>query len=418
MEDAVNLLQPGYYMAKVDLKSAYRSVRTNPSSWAWTGLQWTFSGDNTPTFMCDTRLPFGARRAPGIFHRITQAVRRCLEKRGFSPLVVYVDDFLIISQSKEECQAALRSLIAILRSLGFQIAWSKVVDPTQCLTFLGIELNSLEGTASLNPEKRAHLTHLLHSHLAKKHLSKKQLQRLAGKLSWAATVIPWGRLHVRSLFDRLASLQHDHHKCPTRAIASDLHWWLLFLANPSYCRRIWDPRPTADIHCDASQLAGGAFCRNDWLYTAWSADLPALADEHINMKELAIAIAAIFHWAPHLRDHKVLIATDNTATQAILNKGTSPSPAAANLLRHLSALAVHLDISVSAIHVPGCDNHIPDAISRLHSPGQLHRLGDLFRSSLLPTPWLPHHMSHGSLSFLLSQVSPPQTHRHNPLSAT
>jgi hypothetical protein len=327
---------------------------------------------------------------------------------------VYVDDFLIIAETKEECQAALRSLIAVLRSLGFRIAWNKVVDPTQCLTFLGIELDSVAGTASLNPEKRTHLTQLLQSLLTKKRLSKKQLQRLAGKLSWAATVIPWGRLHVRSIFDLIAALKCDNHKCPIRAVTPDLHWWLTFLAKPSYCRRLWDSRPITNIHCDASQTAGGAFCLNDWLYTAWSADLPALAEDHINIKELAMAVAAIFHWAPQLSDHRVLIVTDNSATQAILNKGTSPSLAAANLLRYLSALTVHFDIGVSAIHIPGCDNHIPDAISRLHSPGQLQRLGALLRSQSLPPSILSNHMSQASLSFLLSQVFLPQVRRSPP----
>ena len=392
-------------MAKVDLKSAYRSVRTAPSSWAWTGLHWTFTDEDSPTFMCDTRLPFGARRAPGIFHRITQAVRRSLQKQGFSPLVVYVDDFLIISPSKEECQTAFSMLITILRSLGFGIAWNKVIDPTQCLTFLGIEINTVLGTLSLNHEKREKLIAFLEAHLKRKRLSQKQLQRLAGKLSWAASVIPWGRLHIRSLFTHLSALHSPNHKCLTATIAKDLHWWLLCLRVPSHRRRLWDTRPSIAVHCDASQHAGGAFCLNDWFYTAWSADLPSLNPAHINTKELAIAVAAIFHWAPQLRNHRVHIVTDSSTTAAILNKGTSPSPAAVDILRCLSALATVLDISVFASHIPGCDNHIPDAISRLHCPGQLHRLGSLLHACYLPTPWLPRHMSHHSLFFLLSQVA-------------
>ena len=199
------------------------------------------------------------------------------------------------------------------------IAWEKVEDPTQCLTFLGIEIDTSQGTLSLNTEKRSRLVTFLKQQLDRKRLSRKQLESLAGRLSWAASVLPWGRLHVRSLFDQLSSIKANHHKIHVSNIAEDIKWWLIFLSKASYRRHIWDRRPEVVIHCDASQNAGGAFCSKDWFYTSWSADLPLIANEHINIKELAIAVAAIFQWAPFLHDRHIIIATDNTATQAILN---------------------------------------------------------------------------------------------------
>ena len=53
LDDAVQLLQPGGYSAKVDLKSAYRSVKIYASNFPFTGLSWFFSGDDDPTFMYD-----------------------------------------------------------------------------------------------------------------------------------------------------------------------------------------------------------------------------------------------------------------------------------------------------------------------------------------------------------------------------
>ena len=409
IEDAVNLLTPNCYLAKVDLKSAYRSVKIHPSSWPWTSLHWQFEDEKDPIFLQDTRLPFGARRSPAIFHRITQSVRRALVRRGFPPMVVYVDDFLIIAPTAELCGIALELLISTLRDLGFMIAWDKVVDPTQCLTFLGIEINTATGTLSLDNGKRSRLITLLQRQLNRKRLSKKQLQKLAGSLSWAASVIPWGRLHVRSLFDQVANINADNHKILVSSIAEDIQWWIFFLSKPNHCRHIWDRRPEVVINCDASQNAGGAFCLNDWFYTAWSADLPLLAKEHINIKELAIAVAAIFQWSSLLHGCNIVIATDNTATLAILNKGTSPAPAASNLLRPLSALAIHLGSSITAVHIPGHLNHIPDAISRMHSPGHLARLGHLLRAQGITSTELSKHMTQASLSFFLHQMD---THQH------
>ena len=45
IKDAVKLLKPEGYMAKVDLKSAYRSVALHLSQYEYTGLKWTFNGD-------------------------------------------------------------------------------------------------------------------------------------------------------------------------------------------------------------------------------------------------------------------------------------------------------------------------------------------------------------------------------------
>ena len=74
ISDAIQLIQPGYFLAKVDLHAAYRSVGLHPSQFPLTGLKWTFSGESEPRYFVDTRLPFGARQSPYIFHRLTQAV--------------------------------------------------------------------------------------------------------------------------------------------------------------------------------------------------------------------------------------------------------------------------------------------------------------------------------------------------------
>ena len=53
-------------MSKVDLKSAYRSVRISATIQEVTGFQWTFPDGREYTFI-DKKLPFGSKLAPGIF---------------------------------------------------------------------------------------------------------------------------------------------------------------------------------------------------------------------------------------------------------------------------------------------------------------------------------------------------------------
>ena len=141
VDDAAAPMTEGCYFAKVYLKSAYRSVGLSQHSQQVTGLKWQFNGRTV--YMRDTKLCFGACLSPGVFHRLIQAVKRMMARRGYDLVIVYLDDFLIISQSQIECQIALNILIQLLRKLGFSIHWGKVVDPTNKITFLGIELDSV-----------------------------------------------------------------------------------------------------------------------------------------------------------------------------------------------------------------------------------------------------------------------------------
>ena len=63
LDDALALIKPGYFMAKINLKQAYRSVRVHPAEYDVLGLKWSFSSNSEKsfTYMHDTRLPFGAK---------------------------------------------------------------------------------------------------------------------------------------------------------------------------------------------------------------------------------------------------------------------------------------------------------------------------------------------------------------------
>jgi hypothetical protein len=110
-----------------------------------TGLAGKFTNDDTPSHMYDTRLPLGARKSPSIFNQITLAVRRTMNRRGF-PIVVYLNDLFLSGLDFDACLQAYNTLIYILRSLGFQGNWNKIVDPCFKLCFLGVMIDPAFGT--------------------------------------------------------------------------------------------------------------------------------------------------------------------------------------------------------------------------------------------------------------------------------
>ncbi len=375
VQEATELLTPNGYLAKVDLKSAYRSVKISEKSRRATGLQWTFAGDSKPTYMVDHALPFGARLAPWIFTRITQAVRRMMLRRGFM-VVVLLDDFLLLESTKKRCQLALETLLQLLRKLGFAISYSKVVSPTQKLCFLGINICTVTLTLSLPTDKVVKFMDLLKDFSVRKRASLRQMQSLAGRLNWASQVVRGGRTYLRRVLDLMKPLREPHHKVLLGAgFQADIQWWINYLQVFNAKPIGVDQVPIKHVHLDASSVAGGYYHDDDWGLTVWNCDAPAVQNLHINDKEIMAGVLAARRWAHLWTGSVVVFHTDNMTARAAFDKGTTRSEAAMIMLRELFWLSAIFDFRMVGVFVPGVLNFIPDAITRLHQPGYPLLLG-------------------------------------------
>jgi hypothetical protein len=137
LTDATKLIKPGSFLAKIDLQKVYCSVPLSPKSYRLTGLHWTFEGQDSPTFMFDCRLPFGASKSCKISTTISNSISRMLARKGYR-CINYIDDFLVVADSESECRAGLSCLLKLVMSLGLDVNWTKVEGPASTLTFLGI----------------------------------------------------------------------------------------------------------------------------------------------------------------------------------------------------------------------------------------------------------------------------------------
>ena len=107
-------------------------------------------------------------------------------------IVVYLDDFLIVAPTFEECQYWFEILMDLLLRLGFEINPEKVVHPCQQLTFLGIQIDTVVLELFLPLEKLTETKLLVSEFLGRRRATKRQLQQLAGKLNWASRVVYGG----------------------------------------------------------------------------------------------------------------------------------------------------------------------------------------------------------------------------------
>ena len=373
LDDATRLIGKDFYLAKIDLRRAYRSVPVHPANYQALGLKWKFPDNDHFTYLVDTRLPFGGKSAPGIFHRLTQSVRRMMARRGFKDIIVYLDDFLVIGRTLEECTAAYMALYNLLLELGFMISPNKLVPPCQKLVFLGVEIDTTKLTLSLSEKKILDLKAVLSSFKSKVRATKRQLQQLAGRLSWACKVVYGGRTFLRRILDLMNTLQKQSAKCRLGVeFFKDVDWWLQFLEVFNGHCQFHDSRPVLNLHTDACSTGVGAEFEGDWFYSNLLVDFPDFSGKHINYKEALCVLLALKRWAPLLQNKVVHVHCDNTAAVAMLNKGTTRNPAMMEHLREAFWLSAVFNFSLRVFHVPGKLNVLADHISRLHMPFHLH----------------------------------------------
>ena len=383
IQDACELIKPGAYLGKIDLSSAYRSVKIHPDDHVLTGLSWTFQGDKGPTVMCDSRLPFGSKLSPQHFNSLTQAVRRIMASRGHQGVVAYLDDFLCIGQTRERCQQVMDELRTVLRLLGFAINYNKLEGPATRLVFLGVQICTEDYTLALAPTRVRALEDELHRAAHCRSLSKRELQSVVGRLNWAAQVVFGGRPYLRRLIDRINVLKRPLHRTRiTGDMRADLEWWIKFLSVFNGSAPILDQRPLTPVCIDASEKGGGGYHGGEWFNVAWE-DWPGTTTLPINYKETLALWPAVCLWGHLWKDKKVVVHSDNQAAVAIINRGTAKDPNVMEVLRHVWWASATFNFRLKAVYYPGRYNTLADAASRLREPGGGSRLFNLLHSTLL-----------------------------------
>ena len=369
VDEATKTMKHNAYLCKIDLSSAYRSVPIHPSGYKYTGLSWCFSHSDKRHFFFDTKLSFGAAKSCQIFSRLTSSVCRMMARRGFN-VFSYLDDFLVITDSKSECWLAFNELINLLSELGFTINWNKVSPPCQQLVYLGVHINTVSRTLSLPQHKVFELIDLLNHWLRKKRASRKDIQSICGKLNWACRVIRGGRHFLRNLLNLIKKLKNDKHRIwINREARSDLRWWSIglqvFNGDTPFVDDI--PDPAVFMNTDACETGCAGICGDDWFYANFNIDFPEIFQRHISDKELFAILLSVRRWSKHWAKKHILVYCDNMPVVKALNKGSSTSSFFMACIQEIFWFSVKYDFIISACHVPGKYNFTSDAFSRLDS---------------------------------------------------
>jgi len=157
----VSLFGRGALLIKLDVSAAYKQVPVRKEDWPLLGFLW--EGE----YYYERVLPFGLRSSCRLWDLYAAALHyflyHHLDTKCRREVIHYVDDFLFIVEpgKEEEAKRLLEGAVALCAKLGLPLAAEKTEGPTTCLTFLGIEIDSVALEARLPQPRLAELRRLM-----------------------------------------------------------------------------------------------------------------------------------------------------------------------------------------------------------------------------------------------------------------
>ena len=184
----------GAFLYKIDISHAFRHVRVDPGDYDLLGLQWN-------GHYVDICVPFMTRHGSQIFQRLSDAVRFMMHLRGFT-IIDYIDDYVGVGIPSVVHESYV-TLLKLMSKLGLSVSEKKMVIPSTQAMFLGILIDSQNGTISIPPEKLKQVNTMVHQWLTKNVVTKCQLHSLLGSLLYAHKCVKPAQVFLNRMLDLL-----------------------------------------------------------------------------------------------------------------------------------------------------------------------------------------------------------------------
>ena len=372
IDDAVKMVQKlgsRALLSKADIKSAFRLLKIWPGDFDQLG----FSFDDK--FYFDKCLPMGASVSCSLFEKFSTALH--WYTASLSPhknILHYLDDFLFGGEANTtQCSDLLNIFQDVCQKWGVPLADEKTVQPTEIITFLGIEFDTIAMELRLPGDKLKEIKERIICIFNSKKVTLRNLQSLIGLLNFACQVIVPGRAFCRRLINATCNVTKSWHKIRiSTAMREDLGVWLSFLENYNgvsvMLDQFWTSNDDLDLFTDSaggSKRGFGIYFNGKWTQGCW----PSIWDKtgilrDITFLELFPVVVSLHLWGTLLKNKKLFFNIDNQAVVTILNKKSSKSDRVMCLVRKLVLLSLQYNILIKARHIPGKLNTIADSLSR------------------------------------------------------
>lgn len=372
---AVTKYGKGCWLVKLDVLAAYKQIPVRREDWHLLGFMWE------DKYYYERVLPFGLKSSCRLWEMYATALHFFLDTAlgmSFKKTVIhYVDDFLFVLPNRADAVYFLGQALKLCEDLGIPMAADKTEGPTNCLTFLGLELDTDKMMARLPASRLADLQELTGVWGKKSDASVKELQSLVGTLQFACAVVRPGRFYLRRIIDQLVAIRKVAFTDTTQlalghTVRGDIRWWMaylpLFSGHSLLYEKEWLDAPTIELFTDACLRGFGGLYGTRWIEGAWSpAELAAahrtsrVSMPFLELRSLVIAAASFGHlW----RCKKITFRCDCMPVVHALAKCSSKDRGMMHQIRDLSTIAAIHGFDFRCEHISGVTNTSADLLSR------------------------------------------------------
>lgn len=397
--ELVKQLGKGCWLIKIDVKAAYKLIRVRKADQPLLGFTWRNK------YYYERVLPFGLRSSCRLWEWYATALHHIIEHHaGISRIVHYIDDFLFVLKYEEQAKKKLQTALSICDKLGVPIAGDKTEGPVNKLTFLGIEINTIDMTASLSEDRLLILQTLLSDWELKTAATVAELMSVEGVLQWCTKVVRPGRAfleRIREFKNRVKKFGEGPHKLDQEVIR-DIRWWRNFASDWNGVSLLYDEQWTdakvINLYTDACEDGFGCTLGNQWFCGRWTQDqinrahnpnpsnLPGVKERSMPFYELLALVLAASTWGHQWKGMKIVFYTDCMPVMHAVDSLRSKSVRMMGPIRYLATLAAQHQFDYKCDWIAGKKNVLADALSRFDL--------DKFRENLPtahihPTPVIP-----------------------------
>ena len=319
-QSVLRSIRQGDWMISLDLQDAYLQFPIHPESRRY--LRFTMGGVPYQFRV----LCFGLTTAPQVFTRLMAPISAILHRYGIR-MLRYLDDWLILAESRTTCLQARDRLLQLCEELGLQMNHRKSsLVPSQDMTYLGMQILSVRFVAKPTETRVVNLLNIIEEFLSSLDPPAALWRRLLGYLSSLTLLVKGGMLRMRSLQIRLRSrwnFRDDYLRISWDPLCQeDLLWW-------SWAIQQWEgvdlslPVPDLSFYSDASDVGWGAIIGEHQVSGVWT---PSQREVSINLREMMAVQNGLLQFNSLLRGKTIALFCDNVTTVAYLRRsgGTRP----------------------------------------------------------------------------------------------
>ena len=315
----------GAYLCTVDIARAYKNFFSDPLDWPLLCVKWA------QQYYLDVSMPFGARASSCFMQRVANLITRILADEGITA-IMYLDDLVVVAPSLKDAQAHYDRVRGLLQELGLPEAPDKAQPPSQCVRWLGINIDAKAMSLSIPQEKVEEALAAVRRYVSARSINKKQLQSLIGRLVHVAKCVEPARIFISRLLQALRAFGDRMYIKVTDDMRADMSWFLKFLIPWNGLSLIPRASPTRNIQVDACLTGVGATDGT----VAYAARIAPDADPVANITEIEAANIVIalhtFITGADAGGH-IRVECDNLPSVQALTSGRAHNPILAECAR-------------------------------------------------------------------------------------